>query len=95
MYKKIDLNDFHEVSIVDEEGITIKAAKIEVGKRLSISNPYDFRFSIIVESHQNDNVKGEVVSISLNKFENIANKAIQPLSLSEKVELAHIDFAKR
>lgn len=95
MYKKIDLNDFPEVSIVDEEGKTIKGAKIEVSKRLSISNPYDFRFSIIVESHQNDNVKGEVTSISLNKFENMAKKEIQPLSLSEKVELTHIDFAKR
>lgn len=95
MCQKIDLNDFPEVSIVDEEGITVKAAKIEVGKRLSISNPYDFRFTIIVESQQNDNVKGEVVSISLNKFENIAKNEIQPLSLSEKVELTHIDFAKR
>ena len=95
MYQKIDLNDFPEVSIVNEEGATIKDAKIEVGKRLSISNPYDFSFSIIVESHQNDNVKGEVVNISLNKFENIAKKEIQPLSLSEKVELTHVDFAKR
>jgi hypothetical protein len=95
MYQKINLNDFPEVSIVDEEGKTIKGAKIEVGKRLSISNPYDFRFSIIVESHQNDNVKGEVVKILLNKFENIAKKEIRPLSLSEKIELTHIDFAKR
>ena len=95
MHQKIDLNDFPEVSIVDEEGKAIKGVKIEVGRRLSILNPYDFHFSIIVESHQNDNVKGEVVSISLNKFENIAKKEIQPLSLSEKVELTHIGFAKR
>ena len=62
---------------------------------MSIHNPYDFSFSIIVESHQNNSVKGEVVSISLNKFENIAQKEIPPLSTSEKVELTHIDFAKR
>jgi hypothetical protein len=95
MYRKIDLSDFPEVSIIDEEGKQIKGVKIEVGKRLSINNPYDFSFSIIVESHQNDSVKGEVANISLNKFENIAKKEIPPLSLSEKVELVHIDFAKR
>ncbi len=95
MYQKIDLNYFPEVSIIDEEGNKIKGAKIEVGKQLSIHNPYDFSFSIIVESHQNDSVRGEVVNISSNKFDNIAKKGIPPLSLSEKVELVHIDFAKR
>jgi hypothetical protein len=95
MYQKIDLNDFPEVTIIDEDGKTIKGAKIEVGKRLSIHNPYDFSFSLIVESRQNDSVKGKVDSISLNKFDKIAKKEIPPLSLSEKVELTHIDFAQR
>lgn len=95
MYRKIDLYDFPEVSIIDEKGKIIKGAKIEVGKSLSIHNPYDFSFSILVEAHRNDSVRGEVISISLNRFGNIAKREIPPLSLSEKVELVHIDFTKR